>query len=63
MDPSETKYQYLIKKRKKMVLNDWKIQRLLLNIQIISMVSMKTLKVTIQKKTKDFDHCSDFSYD
>ena len=24
MDPSETKYQYLIKKRKKMVLNDWK---------------------------------------
>ena len=34
-DPYEAKKQYLVKKRQKMVLKIWKIQRFLLNIQII----------------------------
>ena len=47
-DPYKVKYQYLNKKRKKMVLRISKIQRFLLNIQIICRVSIKTLKSTIQ---------------
>ena len=36
---------------KAVVLNDWKSQKILLNIQIIRRVSIKTLKSTIQKET------------
>ena len=47
-DPYEAKYQYLIYKMKKMVLKIWKIQRLLLNIQIICRIFIKILMSTTQ---------------
>lgn len=40
--PIEAKYQYFIEKCKKVVLNNFKIQRLVLNIQIIECVSIKS---------------------
>ena len=50
IDPNEAKYQYLIEKHKEIfqfVLKSMKIERLLLNIKIISKISIKILKRTI----------------
>ena len=51
-DPIEAKYQYFIKNMKKLVLKSSKIQRLLLNIQIICRMSIKILKNTTQIENK-----------
>ena len=47
-DPYEAKYQYLIKKVKIILLKIWKIQRLLLNVQIICRIFIEILKSTTQ---------------
>ena len=57
-DPKEANYQYLIKNAKKVVLNDWKIQRLLLNIEKISRMSIQTLKIKTQKENMIVDMIS-----
>ena len=49
IDPNEAKYQYLTEKHKEIfqfVLKSMKIERVLLNIKIISRISIKILKST-----------------
>ena len=49
-DPYEAKYQYLIKKHQKVGLDNFKVLKLLWNIQMICKMSTKILKITIQEK-------------